>query len=189
MSQTVGKAVNREPAGTASAAETAARPVPVRRRAPRVLAGRHHRRPPPSTAGDDHGSATDAKQESTGKRKTDSGPRRYAGLEAAGIPVPGDSSQRTTAFPVDTHKDGTRTLSENADGITLHNGSGPIDTALETVDALLDPNGSDDEWRNNVLALLGDDGAGVKPSGLRRAALVVDPAPLPRRIRTLGPIR
>ena len=41
----------------------------------------------PSTAGDDHGSATDAKQESTGKRKTDSGPRRYAGLEAAGIPV------------------------------------------------------------------------------------------------------
>ena len=26
----------------------------------------------PSTAGDDHGSATDAKQESTGKRKTDS---------------------------------------------------------------------------------------------------------------------
>ena len=66
----------------------------------------------PSTAGDDHGSATDAKQESTGKRKTDSGPRRYAGLEAAGIPVPGDWSQRTTAFPVDTHKDGTRTLSE-----------------------------------------------------------------------------
>ena len=114
----------------------------------------------PSTAGDDHGSATDAKQESTGKRKTDSGPRRYAGLEAAGIPVPGDWSQRTTAFPVDTHKDGTRTLSENADGITLHNGSGPIDTALETVDALLDPNGSDDEWRNNVFALLGDDGAG-----------------------------
>ena len=103
----------------------------------------------PSTAGDDHGSATDAKQESTGKRKTDSGPRRYAGLEAAGIPVPGDWSQRTTAFPVDTHKDGTRTLSENADGITLHNGSGPIDTALETVDALLDPNGSDDEWRKN----------------------------------------
>ena len=114
----------------------------------------------PSTAGDDHGSATDAKQESTGKRKTDSGPRRYAGLEAAGIPVPGDWSQRTTAFPVDTHKDGTRTLSENADGITLHNGSGPIDTALETVDALLDPNGSDDEWRKNVFALLGDDGAG-----------------------------
>ena len=83
----------------------------------------------PSTAGDDHGSATDAKQESTGKRKTDSGPRRYAGLEAAGIPVPGDWSQRTTAFPVDTHKDGTRTLSENADGITLHNASVPIDTA------------------------------------------------------------
>lgn len=49
---------------------------------------------------------------------------------------------------------------KNADGITLHNGSGPIDTALETVDALLDPNGSDDEWRNNVFALLGDDGAG-----------------------------
>ena len=45
-SRTVGKAVNREPAGTASAAETAARPVPVRRRAPRVLAGRHRRQPP-----------------------------------------------------------------------------------------------------------------------------------------------
>ena len=142
----------------------------------------------PSTAGDDHGSATDAKQESTGKRKTDSGPRRYAGLEAAGIPVPGDWSQRTTAFPVDTHKDGTRTLSENADGITLHNGSGPIDTALETVDALLDPNGSDDEWRKNVFALLATTVRG-EPSGLRRAALVVDPAPLPRRIRMLGPIR
>ena len=64
------------------------------------------------------------------------------------------------SLAVDTHKDGTRTLSENADGITLHNGSGPIDTALETVDALLDPNGSDDEWRKNVFALLGDDGAG-----------------------------
>ena len=51
----------------------------------------------PSTAGDDHGSATDAKQESTGKRKTDSGPRRYAGLEAAGIPVPGDWSLGTSA--------------------------------------------------------------------------------------------
>ena len=46
VSRTVGKAVNREPAGTASAAETAARPVPVRRRAPRVLAGRHRRQPP-----------------------------------------------------------------------------------------------------------------------------------------------
>ena len=28
------------------------------------------------------------------------------------------------------------------------------------MDALLDPNGSDDEWRKNVFALLGDDGAG-----------------------------
>ena len=28
------------------------------------------------------------------------------------------------------------------------------------MDALLDPNGSDDEWRKDVFALLGDDGAG-----------------------------
>lgn len=160
MSRTVGKAVNREPAGTASAAETAARPVLVRRRAPRVLAGRH-RRQPPAVNGRRRPRFRDGRETGVhGQKKTDSGPRRYAGLEAAGIPVPGDWSQRTTAFPVDTHKDGTRTLSENADGITLHNGSGPIDTALETVDALLDPNGSDDEWRKNVFALLGDDGAG-----------------------------
>ena len=91
----------------------------------------------PSTAGDAGGSTPDTKQDATGERKTDPGPRRYAGLEAAGIPVPGDWAHRTTAFPVDTRKDGTRTLSENLDGITLRTGSGPIDTAclLYTSDA------------------------------------------------------
>ena len=106
-------------------------------------------------------SAASKKQGTKKTRETVNGAEiGWRGLHAAGIPVPGDWSQRTKAFPVDTHRDGSRTLAENTDGITLHDDHGPIDTALETVNALLDPNGSDEEWRNTVFKLIGDDGAG-----------------------------
>ncbi|WP_243424811.1 hypothetical protein [Bifidobacterium saguini] len=85
----------------------------------------------------------------------------WAGLKAAGIPVPGSWSERTKAFPVSTDGNGAASINENGKSVILDDGgAGPIDTALETVNAILDPNGSDDDWRSRVLDLIGDDGAG-----------------------------
>ena len=67
-------------------------------------------------------------------------PQRYAGFQAAGM-VPATGLFATVPL---AHKDGTRTLSESLDGITLHNGFGPIDTALKRWTRYSDQTGSDD---------------------------------------------
>lgn len=116
------------------------------------------------------GTTTTANKTDTSTTSKDSTPttnatdkQQWAGLVAAGIPVPGDWSRQQTAFRVTTTQDGTRTIDPNG-GTSLRDPYGPIDAALTTVNALLDPNGSDDQWRERVFATLGEDGGGVSRS-------------------------
>lgn len=82
----------------------------------------------------------------------------WAGLRAAGIPVPGDWSKQEAAEV--TWEDGAPVFGDGT--VELDGSYGPIDTALATVDALLDPSGDDDEWAERVLSLLSADGGGVE---------------------------
>lgn len=100
-------------------------------------------------------------------RKTDADPGGsegsddWPGLAAAGIPVPGDWSRENgyrlivedgqARYPVDDSESSIDPI----DGMI-----GPVDTALATLNALLDPTADDQTWARQVLDSLGVDGGG-----------------------------
>jgi len=101
----------------------------------------------------------------TGSGKGASGSDGYAGLKAAGLPAPGKWSRQSLISTV-KGKDGKRTAEA---GQSVGKG-GPVDVALETVNSLLDPKPSDDEWSRTVQGLFQDDLAGEShgPSNMAR---------------------
>lgn len=100
---------------------------------------------------------TDATVDDTTTEAADDG--EWAGLQAAGIPLPGEwSKQSATAI---TWEDGEAVIDFETT-VTINGSYGPIDTALATVNALIDPTGDDEEWAERVLSLLGADGGGVE---------------------------
>lgn len=105
-------------------------------------------------------SSTGGKSATAGKDDADRG--SWAGLKHAGIPAPGDWSRRLVAFEATAGKDGTVTVGEST--VTVNDRYGPIDAALTTVNALLDPDGDDQAWRDRVFSTLGKDGGGNERS-------------------------
>lgn len=83
----------------------------------------------------------------------------WKGLEAAGIPEPGDWSR--PSYQLVTIKDGKVTGPARG-SVSMPSGTGAIDAALRTVNALLDPTTDDAQWSKNLAATLGKDGAGLE---------------------------
>jgi hypothetical protein len=83
----------------------------------------------------------------------------YAGLTRAGVPIPALWSSQQ-ALPVQV-KDGEPSVEDGASLHAIGGGYGPVDTALVTLDALLDTTSGETEWRGKVTGLLSEDGAGV----------------------------
>lgn len=103
----------------------------------------------------DRSSSSDAgtKAGDTGSRRGSGG---YRGLQAAGIPVPGDWSRQSLVSA-------TRTGGESSDvgQAPVGGRGGPVDVALDTVDAILDPTPSDEEWNQTMQNLFQPDIAGA----------------------------
>lgn len=87
----------------------------------------------------------------------------YPGLEAAGIPVPGDWS-RQEGYRLVVEDGRARLPRDDSESSVdpLEGGYGVVDTALATLDALLDPTGDDQTWAQHVLGSLGGDGRGME---------------------------
>ena len=85
----------------------------------------------------------------------------WNGLKAAGVPVPGDWSRETAyrlvvedgqaRYPVDDSESSVDPI----DGMV-----GPVDAALATLNALLDPDTDDETWAARTLELIEPDAAG-----------------------------
>ena len=109
----------------------------------------------------DRSSSSDAggKAGDTGSRRGSGG---YRGLKAAGIPVPGDWSRQSLVSA-------TRTGGESSDvgQAPVGGRGGPVDVALDTVDAILDPTPSDEEWNQTMQNLFHDGGFSSMGMSLR----------------------
>ena len=85
---------------------------------------------------------------------------RWQGLRAAGIPTPGTWS-RQTGMTIFTRDSGIDTVKpESYYGKQIAGDPGPIDTALASLDTILDPGISQDEWHNAYTAVLKEDASG-----------------------------
>ena len=84
----------------------------------------------------------------------------WKGLRAAGIPVPGTWSKQTgmTLFTKDSGVDTVKP--ESYYGKQVAGAPGPIDTALTSLDAILDPDTSQDDWQNTYVSVLAADSSG-----------------------------
>jgi len=95
--------------------------------------------------------------------ETDASGDAYPGLTAAGIPVPGDWS-RQEGYRLVVENGQVRWPRTDAESSVdpLEGGYGVVDTALATLDRMLDPTGDDQTWAQGVLGSLGADGGGVE---------------------------
>lgn len=84
----------------------------------------------------------------------------YPGLDAAGIPTPGDWS-RQSGYRV-AIENGEARWPEDASTDPMTGSYGVVDTALHTLDVLLDGSPDDAEWATAVLGELHADAAGVE---------------------------
>ncbi|WP_152571207.1 hypothetical protein [Bifidobacterium tsurumiense] len=119
-----------------------------------VVLGRH---------GSSDTAARDASTTGSAPSKDDAGTvdaEAHPGLRAAGIPVPGDWS-RQSGYRV-TVEDGRADWPEQASMEPMAGSYGVADTALDTLDRLLDPTMDDQAWAQGVLGSLGADGGGVE---------------------------
>ncbi|OZG59901.1 hypothetical protein BLEM_2076 [Bifidobacterium lemurum] len=108
----------------------------------------------------DTASASPSANEESGEPDADeSSDVRWRGLKAAGIPIPGEWSRQTGFYLVSKSEDGE--VSTDLESRSVAGEGGPVETALAAVDALLDPDLSDDEWAQTVTGLLSEDGGGV----------------------------
>lgn len=87
----------------------------------------------------------------------------YAGLKTAGIPTPGKWS-RQSLLSIEGTQGSEATQSQ------VGGEGGPVDVALKTVDAILDPTPSDEEWNRTMQNLFRQDMAGMThgPSNMAR---------------------
>lgn len=101
----------------------------------------------------DASSSTPAKSP---KRKKTAKTGGYGGLKAAGIPTPGDWSRQRVLSIVKEQQGDERKVSMKPVG----GKGGPVDVALDTVDRILDPTPSDEEWNDTMQQLFQPDIAG-----------------------------
>lgn len=118
-----------------------------------VVLGRHDAS---DTASHATSPQSDARQESG---DADAG-YGYAGLRSAGIPIPGDWS-RQSGYRV-TVKDGRAGWPEEPSMDPMNGSYGVVDTALHTLDVLLDTGSDDGAWAAAVLDELHADGGGAE---------------------------
>ena len=111
----------------------------------------------------DASSSTPAKSP---KRKKTAKTGGYGGLKAAGIPTPGDWSRQRVLSIVKEQQGDERKVSMKPVG----GKGGPVDVALDTVDRILDPTPSDEEWNDTMQQLFQPDIAGQShgPSNMAR---------------------
>lgn len=111
----------------------------------------------------DASSSTPAKSPK-GKKTAKTG--GYGGLKAAGIPTPGDWSRQRVLSIVKEQQGDERKVSMKPVG----GKGGPVDVALDTVDRILDPTPSDEEWNDTMQQLFQLDIAGQShgPSNMAR---------------------
>lgn len=104
-------------------------------------------------------SGSDSSRRSTDADRSESS--AYPGLEASGIPTPGDwSRQEGYRLVVEDGRARLPQTESESSVDPLEGGYGVIDTALATLDALLDPTADDQTWAEHVLDSLGVDGGG-----------------------------
>lgn len=111
----------------------------------------------------DASSSTPAKSP---KRKKTAKTGGYGGLKAAGIPTPGDWSRQRVLSIVKEQQGDERKVSMKPVG----GKGGPVDVVLDTVDRILDPTPSDEEWNDTMQQLFQPDIAGQShgPSNMAR---------------------
>ena len=111
----------------------------------------------------DASSSTPAKSP---KRKKTAKTGGYGGLKAGGIPTPGDWSRQRVLSIVKEQQGDERKVSMKPVG----GKGGPVDVALDTVDRILDPTPSDEEWNDTMQQLFQPDIAGQShgPSNMAR---------------------
>ncbi len=111
----------------------------------------------------DASSSTPAKSP---KRKKTAKTGGYGGLKAAGIPTPGDWSRQRVLSIVKEQQGDERKVSMKPVG----GKGGPVDVALDTVNRILDPTPSDEEWNDTMQQLFQTDIAGQShgPSNMAR---------------------